>query len=191
MGKSASKNPMVAHPVASPSIDNPRSILAREEIHNFGDPDLPELSYPQDTVCSRCGAVYHDQRWSLNEKRRDLLLGAGTPHQVVCPGCVKIQERNPQGIVTLRGDYWARHHEEILNLARNEEARGLSDNPLARIIDVREEDGRLVIETTNAKLAQKIGRSIDKAHNGELEYQWGDNNQFVRVEWERSLNDGR
>ena len=36
-------------------------------------------------------------------------------------------------------------------------------------------------------MAQLIGKHIDKAHNGTIEYQWGHGNQLVRINWERSL----
>lgn len=185
MGKSTTKNPVVTHPVASPAIRSPRAILPRDEANNFGDPDHSELAHPQDTICSSCGAVYHNQHWIFDQKRRDLLLNSGSPNQVTCPGCIKIAERNPEGILTLRGDYWQQHRDEILNLIRNEETRGMETNPLARIMDIRDEGDTLVVETTNAKLTEKMGRRLDKAHNGSVHYDWPDNRQFVRVDWER------
>jgi hypothetical protein len=189
MRKSTSKNPVANHPVASPKARSPHAVLARDELQEYdGDGYTPNGHYPDNTVCSRCGAVYQNQHWTLDEKRRDMLLAAGTPNEVVCPGCKKIAERNPQGIVTLRGDYWPTHREEILNLIKNEEIRGIQTNPLERIMDIREEDGCLVIETTNEKLAQRIGRHVDRAHSGSLEFKWSGGNHLVRVEWERPLH---
>jgi hypothetical protein len=187
MGKSISKNPLATHPAGSPRVQNPHVVQPRDTIHDTDDPYLPSAALPDGTVCSSCGAVYEDRRWTLDERRRSLLVGAGTPHMVECPGCRRIAERNPQGIVTLHGDYWPNHREEILNAIRNEEARGVAVNPLERIMDIREEGDRLIIETTTEKLAQRIGRHIEKAHQGTIEYKWSDTNHLVRVEWERSL----
>jgi NMD protein affecting ribosome stability and mRNA decay len=130
--------------------------------------------------------VFQNQHWTLDEKKRDLLVSSGAANPIVCPACRKIASHDPHGIVTLRGDYWPQHREDILNLIRNEEARGMAANPLERIIDIREEEDALIIETTNEKLAQRLGRSIHNAHKGAVEYKWPDGNRLVRVEWERS-----
>ena len=113
--------------------------------------------------------------------------GAATAHAVICPACKKIAEGYPEGIVTLRGDYWPQHEEEILNLIRNEERRAMAVNPLERIMDIRHEGDALVVETTNEKLAQRIGHRIDKTHSGHVEYKWSRDNHLLRVYWERSL----
>jgi hypothetical protein len=188
MGHSSSKNPTVSQPAGSPKTKQLRAVRPRDEIQDYSDPYIPDFHYPDDTVCSKCGAVYHNQHWTLDESRRNLLLSSGAANEVVCPGCKKIAEHNPQGIVTLHGDYWPEHREDILNLIRNEEKRSMQSNPVERIMDIREENGCLVVETTNPKLAQRIGREIDKAHNGRVEYKWSDTNHLVRVEWQRQLN---
>jgi hypothetical protein len=186
VGKSFGKNAMASNPIASQATRDSRTVLARDQVQDFDDPDIPDRHLEEGTVCSRCGAVYHNQHWVFDEKRREMLLAAGTGKQVVCPGCKIVAERNPQGIVTLSGDYWPQHREDILNLIRNEEARGTNTNPLERIIDIREESGSLIIETTNEKLAQRIGRSVHRAHKGEVDYRWSGDNNLVRVYWERA-----
>jgi hypothetical protein len=189
MGKSVSKNPMATHPVANPQVQNPKVVRARNDIHDFDDPYLPDQHLEEGTVCPQCGAVYVNQRWTLDDKQRAVMIGGAVTQEVVCPGCTKTAVRDPQGIVTLRGDYWPEHREEILNLVRNEESRALGSNPLERIIDIREEGDELIIETTNEKLAQRIGRHIDKAHKGQIEYRWSNDNHLVRVYWSRSLSE--
>jgi hypothetical protein len=190
MGKSSSKNPAAASPINTAKVKDLRNAMARDQIQDHNDSYLPEGAYKDDTVCTQCGAVYGNRHWSRDDRKRDMLLSAGVAHEVVCPGCKIIAERNPQGILTLSGDYWPAHRDDILNLVRNEEARGIQTNPIERIIDTREEEGALIIETTNEKLAQRIGRSIHKAHKGEIEYKWPDGNQLVRIYWERSLSNG-
>jgi NMD protein affecting ribosome stability and mRNA decay len=188
MGKSSSRNPAATNAAPTARNSSPHPARPRATIQDFDDPYLPDHHLPDDTLCSRCGAIYRTQRWTFDEARRNLLLAATDAHQVVCPACRKVADRDPQGIVTLRGDYWPQHRQEILNLIRHEEERGLRTNPLERIIDMREEDGRLIIETTNEKLAQRIGRCIGRAHRGSLQYKWSQDNRLVRMEWERSIN---
>lgn len=188
MGKSTGMNPQAARGLAGSKTQNPHFTLPRATVHDFDDPYIPDQHFEDGTVCSQCGAIYRNQHWQRDESASRTLIAAGTPHQVVCPGCRKIADHDPQGIVTLRGDYWPQHRDEILNLIRHEEQRGTHTNPLERVMDIREEEGSLVIETTNEKLAQRIGRQIHKAHHGHVDYRWSDTNHLVRVYWERELN---
>jgi hypothetical protein len=187
MGKPGNKNPIATNPILMQKTTDPRNVMPRDQIQDFNNQYIPEFHYPDDTVCSRCQAVYRHQHWNRDDRRAETLLQSGA-ETVVCPGCKIIEERNPRGIITLSGDYWPQHRQDILNLVRNEEERGIHTNPLERIIDIREEGGNLIIETTNEKLAQKIARSIDKAHSGTLDYHWPDGNHLLRVYWERNLN---
>src|SRR5687768_3179241 len=172
MGKSTTKNPGAASARGEATRNNVHGALPRDNADVYENPYLPDEHYEDGTVCVGCGAVYSNQHWTVDEHKRDALIGTGLGNEILCPGCRKISGRDPQGIVTLRGDYWRQHREEIVNLIRNEEQRGTNTNPLERIIDIRDEDGCLIIETTNVKLAQRIGAHVDKAHNGKVEYKW-------------------
>jgi hypothetical protein len=189
MGKSFSKSPTINAPVNNPGIRDPRVVLPRDQIQDWHDPYIPDGHYPDGTVCTGCGAVYNKQHWNWDDRKRELLVNSGAANEVCCPACRQLAGRDPQGVVTLRGDYWPKHREEIMNLVHNEEGRGTHVNPLERVMSVEEQDGALVIQTTTEKLAQRIGRAIHKAHKGEVEYKFGETNQVARVYWERSLSD--
>src|SRR5688500_8911841 len=146
MGKSFTKNPTVQHPASNPGVGSPSAVRPRDEVDDWDDPNIPDDHYPAGTVCTGCGAVYENQHWTWNGRKRDLLVAAGAANEVCCPGCRIAQTRDPQGIVTLKGDYWVAHRDDIMNLVHNEEARGANTNPLERIIQVREEGGALIIE---------------------------------------------
>jgi NMD protein affecting ribosome stability and mRNA decay len=187
MGKSTGKNPMATHPVASPQIRNPDVVWPRDDVQDFDDPYLPDKHRETGTLCSRCGAAYINQHWTFDEAAQVQAQQAPAAHELICPACKKIAEGYPEGIVMLSGDYWPQHEEEILNLIRNEEQRAMGSNPLERIMDIRHESDALVVETTNEKLAQRIGRRIEKAHHGHVEYKWSKDDSLVRVYWQRSL----
>lgn len=163
----------------------PRAALARHDIQDLDDPYRPDRHLADNTLCRACGAVYRDQRWVIDEALSRLLSAAAVPVEVTCPACRRIEERNPQGIVTLKGDYWPQRQEEILRMVRHEETAATCDNPLSRIMSIQESEGSLVIETTNQKLAQRIGRAIERAHGGHASYFWSSDDPLVRVEWER------
>ncbi len=61
----------------------------------------------------------------------------------------------------------------------------MAKNPLERIIRVAREGDELVIETTEQKLAEHLGRALHKSHQGELKVSWTEEHSVCRVTWER------
>lgn len=106
-------------------------------------------------------------------------------HEVLCPACLRMHDHNPAGVVTLSGDYLRQKIDDIMNDIKHIEARFRRKNPLGRIMEIDSEEGRLIISTTEDRLAQKVGREIYKAHKGELHYQWVHDQDLVRVSWSR------
>jgi hypothetical protein len=150
------------------------------------DPYLAKTQPKEFSICEQCYAVYHNKHWTLenpfvDEKTKGMKRGIYT----LCPACQKIQDHFPLGFLSLSGSFIKNHKDEILHRIKNEEkmARGL--NPLARIIEIHEGNGKMEISTTNEKLAQRIGKSLHKAFKGNLVYKWSNNNKFMRVEWMR------
>jgi len=147
------------------------------------DPYLSKSAPKDYSVCRQCSAMYHNKHWSLKAKSDPIMKKmTGT---ALCPGCQKIQDRFPAGILSLRGAFMKSHKDEILHRIKNEEQRALGFNPLSRIIEIHEFNGMIEITTTNEKLAQRIGKSLHKAFKGHLTYKWSGNNKFTRVDWMR------
>jgi hypothetical protein len=185
MSKIPQQNPSASNPMSTPGSRDPSSRLAHAPAAEYAEPDTLRGHYSDGTVCSHCGAVVSHQHWVAGAGTGSLRLAAGVGGNVTCPGCRQTAERLPHGIVSVRGRFWAEHHGEILGLIRNQERESEAANPLSRIMMLRDEGDRLVIETTTEKLAQQIGRDLQRAYDGTLEYQWGDGNHLVRVSWER------
>ena len=137
--------------------------------------------------CRGCGAVYYHARWSLDpteEIRRSVESGNGV-RRTYCPACQKIRHHYAQGIVKItRMD--AKEKGEILRLLKNEESRARGKNPLERILAVVNDAGGMRVETTTEKLAQRLGRCLNKARGGKVTYKWSHRNKFARVFWENS-----
>jgi NMD protein affecting ribosome stability and mRNA decay len=157
------------------------------------DPYLTKEAPPDRSVCRQCRAVYHNKHWVLDEAiYREILKGNGASTDwTVCPACQKIKDHFPMGVIHLQGGYLQQHKEEILNLIRNEEERARGFNPLERISAIHDFGERVEVETTNEKLAQRIGKRLHRAHHGTVHYKWSGDNKFIRVEWERSLPEKR
>jgi len=149
---------------------------ARTSDNPYLQSGLKEPSY-----CSECNAVYQHKRWNLvAESERP-----EQAHATVCPSCQKIADSFALGIVTLQGDYLWQHEEDIRNMLLNEEQKVRSKNPLARIMRLEREGDRLVIETTEQKLAEHLGRALHKAHQGDLNISRPKDHLNCRVSWER------
>lgn len=151
------------------------------------DPYLPRGASKKVSVCEKCHAVYSNKRWSIEPERYDMLMQDPDVTLLVCPACHKMQDDMPGGIVTLRGDYVLPHKQELLRLVKNEEAQARGNNPLERVMSVKENgSGSLVITTTNERLAQRLGRAIKRAFHGEVTYNFSHDNKLARVDWERA-----
>jgi NMD protein affecting ribosome stability and mRNA decay len=149
------------------------------------DPYRQKLGATETAICKKCGMVYRNKRWLLDEAELNRLSGEREVTKVACPACQRIADDNPAGIVTLSGSYLLEHENDILNMIKRTEARSRTKNPLGRIMEIKQEDNVLTISTTEDKLAQKLGREVYKAHKGELHYSWSHDLHFVRVNWKR------
>lgn len=128
-----------------------------------------------------CGAVFRNKRWL--QETSDAAQQEG--QKIICPACHRISDQNPAGIISLSGDFYAAHEDEIHNLVNNTAQSSAAKNPLGRVMDINKEKEGVTITTTDVKLAQKIGRVIFKAHGGELHYTWSHAGPPVRVTWSR------
>ena len=154
----------------------------RGRAQTSNDPYANRQKYADGASCSTCHAQYRNKRWYPVEEA--VAKGDNTP-DVQCPACLKIQEGYYEGVVVLRGDYLWQHEEEICRLLKNEEAKARAKNPLERMICMEKRDDCLVIETTEEKLAEHLGRALQKAHKGELQVQRGEGNRVCRMNWKR------
>lgn len=147
----------------------------------------PDKGYKEVTVCRKCHAYYFNKRWYLDEAELRKVTKDDIAGMIVCPACLRTQDNNPEGVVVLKGGYLLAHEDEILNIIRNTEAEARRKNPLARIMEIKQEDDELTILTTDDKLAEKLGRNVNKSHKGDLHYSWGRDQDRIRVRWERGV----
>ncbi len=137
-------------------------------------------------VCHQCHALYQNKRWFFDEKLHRKLAGTARVREVICPTCRKIKDRYPEGILTLSGEFFKDHKDEIVTLLEKEAARVAARSVGHRIMRLTPEGkDRLIVETTTEKLAQHLGRAVYRAYKGELDFRWSEMNKFVRVYWKR------
>lgn len=158
--------------------------VAKKAIDTYKDPYIPKEGPHDMAVCKKCHAIYHNKRWSMDEAPYKKRKENKKTLFVLCPACQKIRDGYAEGFVTLKGDYLKEHKQDIINLIKNEEERAMGYNPLERIIDIKDRGNMVEITTTHEKLAQRIGKKVHKACQGNLEIKWTED-RVTRVVWER------
>ena len=149
--------------------------IFQEQIH---DTYQTKGKLPEPAVCPQCSAVFHKGRWQW--------LGApANAHQHNCPACQRILEHQPAGFVTLAGEFFVAHRDEIVSLIHNVEKKEKTEHPLKRIMATEEEGNGVLITTTDIHLARGIGEAIHHAYQGDLEFHYNPAENLLRVNWSR------
>jgi NMD protein affecting ribosome stability and mRNA decay len=132
------------------------------------------------TACPNCGASYREGRWTWEPA----LVGSSEQQ---CPACERIAGRYPAGVLRVEGAFAREHRGDLIGLVRNVEERERAEHPLNRVMSIEENENGFVVETTNGKLAQALGRALHKAYAGQLEHPptTADKENLVRVRWVR------
>jgi hypothetical protein len=136
--------------------------------------------WPEPTVCSECGAVFIEGRWTWLEPPPD------KPHMIVCPACQRIRDNIPAGYLEIRGAFFEDHREELLNLIYNLESQEKGEHPMERLMDISGEEVQTLITTTGIHLPRRIGEALKHAYQGDLDFTYGDGEKSIRVTWTRA-----
>jgi len=156
----------------------------RGRVPTSQDPFISEEALAGVHICPECHAVYQQRHWNLSPELYEQARRQ-QHRQTTCPACLKAGQAYAEGVVTLSGEYLWEHETEICNLIRNAENQALENNPLERVIRMERQGEGLVVETTDIKLAEHLGRIIHRAHQGELRMTWSGSPSTCRVSWQR------
>ena len=128
--------------------------------------------------CPRCGATFLKGRWTWKASTDDV------PRRT-CPACLRIEQHQPAGFVSLGGAFFQAHREEIMKLVASHEARERAQHPMQRLIGAEEQPGGVLVTTTDSHLARGIAVAIHDAYQGNLDLDFGPGENFVRATWTR------
>jgi hypothetical protein len=129
-------------------------------------------------VCGGCGAVFLEGRWAWAAAPR----GA---RKTRCAACQRVADRFPAGRIEIGGAFFREHREEIMRLVHNVEAAEKGERPLERIMSVTDSGDQAVVTTTGIHVARRIGESLARSYQGELDFRYGDGEDSIRVSWNR------
>ncbi len=150
--------------------------MIREHVH---DPYKTRLKLAEPTVCPECGAVFHKGRWQWSATPpRDA-------HEEMCQACHRTKDKYPAGTLTLTGDFVGSHKDEIVHLIRHQEELEKGEHPLHRIMNIEQEPGQIVVNTTDIHLPRRIGEALHHAYKGDLDFRYEEEAYFLRVKWSR------
>lgn len=152
-----------------------RDRLVQEAVH---DTYKTKGKLHEPTICSDCGAVYHEGRWQWIEKP------AGA-HQTTCPACHRMHDDYPAGFVSISGEFVAAHEDEITSLIRHREAKEKVEHPMQRVIKIEQTPVGMEVTTTDIHLARGIGDALHHAYKGELDFHYNPAESLLRVSWYR------
>ena len=150
----------------------------RTAVERVSDPYRTRGKWPEPTTCPQCNAVYHRGRWQWG-------VAAADAEKHLCPACMRVRDRVPAGRLTLSGEFFREHRDEVLHLVRNAEAKARAEHPLERIIEIVEETNQTVVTFTDGHLARGIGAALHHAYDGELDSHYTDEGDLLRVAWKR------
>lgn len=94
-------------------------------------------------------------------------------------------ETLPAACVSIAGAFALEHHDEIIDLVRRFEERESTGQPGKRIVSVRADGSRLLIDTNDVRLARAIGETLRSTYQGNLKFHFGESHRLLRVHWER------
>jgi hypothetical protein len=133
--------------------------------------------------CPDCNAIYVNRRWS--QRQRSPAIDFAVAEAKRCPACKRVSAHLPRGYLYLEGTFLEGRRGEIRALLENEAGRAGEDNPLGRVMDWSEDEGRLTLTTTTEHLAQRLGHALEKAYGGIVTYRFAHEDKLVRVHWRR------
>jgi len=156
-------------------IGHDRKIWGQEYQH---DAYKAKGKLQEPTFCPKCGVVYHEGRWQWAVRPQHA-------HEELCPACHRTHDEFPAGFVTIGGPFFNAHRDELFHQIKNVEAKAKAEHPMERIMQFEVKGSGMLITTTGTHLARKIGEALHHAYDGELEFHYNEDDNLLRVVWER------
>jgi hypothetical protein len=165
--------------LAKPSTPGAQPVYRSKPFHDHVDDSYKSRGkLHENTLCPQCGAVFQNGRWQWLPKP-----GAG--HSETCPACHRIHDEFPAGYIKLEGEFLSQHRAEIVSLVRHVEERERAEHALQRIMNIVDEDGGVLVTTTDVHLAHGIGEAVRHAYQGHLDSHYNPEENLLRVHWKR------
>ncbi|MEO0198502.1 MAG: BCAM0308 family protein [candidate division WOR-3 bacterium] len=169
--------------------DKPVEVVKKDKMldEKIHDPYMVKGMYSDPTICPTCGLVFHNKTWKKDPKLLEKVKKEKDVEYKDCPACRKIKDNYPLGLLIIQGEVLNNPEKvrEVMSLVKHEEEKEQVSNPLARVMKIENLEDRIEISTTTEGLATRLGKALNKAHQGNLEFIFSDNDKFLRVIWKK------
>jgi len=142
------------------------------------DPYHSVAKPPEPTVCPTCKAIFSEGRWTWGRAPSEAA-------EMNCPACQRIQDDFPAGYVTIKGEFFKEHRDEIIAVITSKEDREKAEHPLQRIMAIEDVREGLQVKTTDSHLARGIGEALYDAYKGDLKLRYSRDENLLRATWRR------
>jgi NMD protein affecting ribosome stability and mRNA decay len=158
---------------------SPKRDTGVQSANDEDDPYLMRAKPGGPTVCPTCRAFFTEGRWTWDKAPRDA-------NQLMCPACQRIHDRFPAGYITIKGEFFSEHKDEIIALLKSREEREKEQRPLQRIMAMDEKrDGSFEVTTTDSHIARTLAEAIHHAYKGDLKLRYSRDENLLRATWKR------
>lgn len=114
--------------------------------------------------CSECKAAYYKKSWhhgilDFKSNKEDAPVKF-----LLCPACQMIKNNQHEGKITIK-NIPAKIKDELINLIKGFCNRAYRQDPMDRLIVIKEDGGNLVVTVTENQLANKLAKKIKSTFN--------------------------
>jgi len=157
-------------------IDKTRSDRLIQELDH--DPYRSGLKLTEPTRCPDCGAVFHHGHWTWGDAPEEA-------DEALCPACLRVRDRVPAGFLTVGGEFFREHRDEILQLIHHTIEHERAEHPLKRLMGTEEREDRVIFAFTDPHVVRGVGHALHSAYKGDLDFQYQDGDIMLRATWTR------
>lgn len=151
--------------------DRPRGVVARRTgVHQR------TIKSADGIRCRTCGLVQLRGTWSHADE------SAPPAGRTLCPACTRVRDHYPAGVVTIPAGLDPSTG-ELMRLVRNLETSEREEHPLERVMEIKSENGALVVTTTGVHLARHIAHKLAKRFHAKPRIRYADAEELVHVDW--------
>ena len=104
---------------------SPKRDAGYKSANDEDDPYNTRAKPPEPTSCPKCHATFMNGRWTWEAAPKDA-------YSQMCPACQRINDRFPAGYVTIKGEFFAKHRDEIVALISKHGEREKAQRPMLR-----------------------------------------------------------
>jgi len=97
----------------------------------------------------------------------------------------RVKDNYPAGYLILEGEFFVENRGEIMNLVRNVAKAEKNEHPMERVMTIRKDGETTLITTTGVHIARRLGDSLKRSYQGDLQINYKDGEKRIQVNWLR------